>query len=422
MDVGIEGGNTPFIAMELLEGEDLGQILRRAGPLPPHAVADYVLQALEAVGQAHALGIVHRDLKPSNLFLATRADGGRTIKVLDFGIAKATAVSRDQQVMTSTQSVMGSPLYMSPEQIRSTKNVDTMGDIWSLGVILYELLSGAPPFNGDSIGALVLAVVEQTPPPVHTLRPGIPPGMSDVVARCLAKDKAQRPTVVELAAQLAPFAPPSAAQIAEQIAATTARIVARSAAQGAQKSWSNLATAATSVAPSGSGSLSGPIPAPSAAPAMTDPPGISGTRQTWGTTAPKPTGAGSRKPTVAMAIAAGTVALLGSGVAISFAVRSHAPPSVVVPDRAAASSAPSAQVAPSDTAPAETPSASAADPIDSAAPAATSVASAAASAAPSSTRPSRGGASGRGGAASTSKPSSTSRPPSSGFSRDRESF
>ncbi|MGH7269636.1 MAG: serine/threonine-protein kinase, partial [Polyangiaceae bacterium] len=227
LDVGVLEDGRPYISMELMEGEDMGQVLERGGPLSPVATVDYMLQGMEAIAQAHALGVVHRDLKPSNFFLATGPDGSRMIKVLDFGIAKAILKAGDQS-MTSTRAMMGSPLYMSPEQIRSAKTVDPQSDIWALGVIMYELLTVAPPFAVESVGELFFAIAEQTPPLVHTRRQGLPPGLSDVVARCLQRDKTTRfRNVVDLARALGPFASPVGALDVARIAAVFERTTSR---------------------------------------------------------------------------------------------------------------------------------------------------------------------------------------------------
>jgi serine/threonine-protein kinase len=227
LDVGVLDDGRPYISMELMEGEDLGQLLERSRQLPPTVTVDYLLQGMEAIAQAHALGVVHRDLKPSNFFLATRPDGSRIVKVLDFGIAKATGGLADQ-AMTSTRAMMGSPLYMSPEQIRSSKTVDPQSDLWALGVIAYELIAGTPPFSGESVGELFFAIAEQTPPLVHTRMPGVPPGLSQVIARCLERDKAKRfKTVVDLARALRPFASQAGALEVDRIASVFDRASAR---------------------------------------------------------------------------------------------------------------------------------------------------------------------------------------------------
>ncbi len=209
MDVGNERG-MPFMVMEYLNGEDLSQILEKRGAFPVEEAVDYVLQALEAIAQAHAYGIVHRDLKPANLFLHRRPDGSQIIKVLDFGIAKSNTFgdAGGQHNLTSTKSMLGSPLYMSPEQLRSAKNVDARADIWALGVILYELLTGTVPFNGETLGELFIAILEQPPMPVSHKRTDVPQVLSDAVMRCLQRQIDSRfPNVAELAQALAPCAP-----------------------------------------------------------------------------------------------------------------------------------------------------------------------------------------------------------------------
>jgi eukaryotic-like serine/threonine-protein kinase len=209
MDVGNERG-MPFMVMEYLNGEDLSQILEKRGAFPVEEAVDYVLQALEAIAQAHAYGIVHRDLKPANLFLHRRPDGSQIIKVLDFGIAKSNTFgdAGGQHNLTSTKSMLGSPLYMSPEQLRSAKNVDARADIWALGVILYELLTGTVPFNGETLGELFIAILEQPPMPVSHKRTDVPQVLSDAVMRCLQRQIDQRfANVAELAQALAPCAP-----------------------------------------------------------------------------------------------------------------------------------------------------------------------------------------------------------------------
>ncbi|HEX2671023.1 MAG TPA: protein kinase, partial [Polyangiaceae bacterium] len=166
-----------------------------------------VLQAVEALAEAHAAGIVHRDLKPANLFIASRADGTRIVKVLDFGISKSLlGTSASELSLTRTSVLIGSPLYMSPEQMRSAKDVDTRTDVWSLGVILYEMITGRPPYTGDSIPALCASLLNDTPQSMRSLRPEVPPELEDVIRHCLAKDRNERyATVSELARALAQF-------------------------------------------------------------------------------------------------------------------------------------------------------------------------------------------------------------------------
>jgi serine/threonine-protein kinase len=206
-DVGTLDTGAPYMAMELLDGADLGDILKRRGAMPAYEAASYVIQACRALDEAHAAGIVHRDLKPQNLFLARRPDGATIIKVLDFGLAKALVSGPGDTELTVTNTVIGSPAYMSPEQIRSARNVVPRSDIWSLGVVLYQLVTGRLPFQHPNAGQLVIEIVRSTPAPPSQHRPGLPLALDGVVLRCLEKDPARRfADMRELAAALAPFA------------------------------------------------------------------------------------------------------------------------------------------------------------------------------------------------------------------------
>jgi serine/threonine protein kinase len=206
LDVGeLEGG--AFIALELLEGADLEQVLSERGPLPVHDVVDWVLQGLEALAEAHSLGIVHRDLKPANLFCAKRRDGSTVVKVLDFGISKQNRLTTASPSITTTMAILGSPAYMAPEQLRDAKTIDRRADIWAMGVVLYELLAGRTPFVAQNFAELFLAIFEHSPPPLHTFRRDLPAGLEEVVMRCLSRDAAARfQDVAELALALTPFA------------------------------------------------------------------------------------------------------------------------------------------------------------------------------------------------------------------------
>jgi eukaryotic-like serine/threonine-protein kinase len=208
IDVGNWEGNAPYMVMEYLDGRDLSAELQERGTLPIKECVDYLLQAIEAVAEAHALGIVHRDLKPENLFLAKRVDGSRSIKVLDFGISKTIVLgSSDERSLTRTANIMGSPFYMSPEQMRAPRNVDTRSDIWALGAILYDVLTGQPPYVAETIPQLCTMMLESNPAPLRLLRPEASSELEQVVARCLAKDLTDRwSTVVDLARALLPFA------------------------------------------------------------------------------------------------------------------------------------------------------------------------------------------------------------------------
>jgi serine/threonine protein kinase len=218
-DVGRLDTGAPYMVMELLRGLDLGDLLQQKGPLPLEDVADYVLQAGEAIAEAHGLGIVHRDLKPPNLFLTTRADGSSCVKVLDFGISKVTGLSSSSdQGLTSTTAVMGSPLYMSPEQLMSARDVDMTTDIWALGVICYELLTGKPPFLADTLPQLCMAISSLAPTPLRNYRPDLPIEVEGLLLRCLEKDRGKRfATVSQFANELMKFAPRRSRLSAERI-------------------------------------------------------------------------------------------------------------------------------------------------------------------------------------------------------------
>jgi serine/threonine-protein kinase len=208
-----EHDGLPYLVMEHLTGRDLSARLEE-GPIAPGIAAGLLIQACEAIGEAHSLGIVHRDLKPQNLFLMATAAGGTRLKVLDFGIAKrfeSLDFTREARGLTQTGTVLGSPLYMSPEQLTAPKDVDRRTDIWALGVILYEMLAGQPPFDGNTLIDLSMKICTQAPVPVHTLREGISEEFSFILERCLQKNPEDRFSMAEdLAAALFPLAAPEA--------------------------------------------------------------------------------------------------------------------------------------------------------------------------------------------------------------------
>jgi eukaryotic-like serine/threonine-protein kinase len=207
MDVGALADGTPYMVMECLVGSDLAEWLRASGRLPLQQAVELVLQAAEALAEAHALGIVHRDLKPANLFVTRRPDGSPSVKVLDFGISKLSPELGTASNITHRSALVGTPLYMSPEQLSVAKQVDARTDIWALGVILYELLSGEPPFTAETMPEVVHQIDSEAPVPLRILRPEVPVGLEAVINRCLQKDRDSRFTNVgAFARALAPFA------------------------------------------------------------------------------------------------------------------------------------------------------------------------------------------------------------------------
>jgi eukaryotic-like serine/threonine-protein kinase len=205
LDFGVASNGSPFMVMEYLTGQDLKKELSLRGPLPLAEATDYVLEACEGLAIAHGGGIVHRDIKPANLFLEERTGGGTRIKVLDFGVSKL----EEEEVLdlTKTAASLGSPLYMSPEQMRDAHRVDARTDIWSLGVVLYELVAGVRPFHGNDVRAVAAAVAADEPAPPRDLRPELPAAFEDALTRCLAKrPDARFDSVAALARALAPFA------------------------------------------------------------------------------------------------------------------------------------------------------------------------------------------------------------------------
>jgi serine/threonine-protein kinase len=217
LDVGTLETGTPYLVMEHLEGRDLGSLLAHSGPLPMADAVEYVLQTCEAVGEAHAAGIIHRDIKPTNLFLTLNPNGSPCIKVLDFGISK---INDAELKLTKDTEALGSPLYMSPEQMDASRNVDARSDIWALGVTLYELLSGMTPFHAEGVVQVCTRVFQGEPTPLSAFRPDLPAALGAVILRCFEKNRDQRwPNVAELAGALAPFASTHAGAYVERVAA-----------------------------------------------------------------------------------------------------------------------------------------------------------------------------------------------------------
>ena len=209
-DVDELDGGVPYMVMEYLDGADLAALLATTGALPVSEATLYIRQACEALAEAHAAGLVHRDIKPSNLFLTRRADGSPMIKVLDFGIAKAVMSDEaaKRSALTARGLLLGTAHYMSPEQMEGAADIDARTDIWSLGVTLYELISGKLPFDADTFMKLYGLITEVDPRPLAEVLPDRPPELEALIHRCLAKHRDERPaSAMELAEALRPFSP-----------------------------------------------------------------------------------------------------------------------------------------------------------------------------------------------------------------------
>jgi serine/threonine-protein kinase len=221
-DVGTLEG-IPYMVLEYLEGRDLGTVLLEEGHLPVQQSVDYVLEACDALAEAHALGIVHRDLKPENLFVAEMAAGLTAVKILDFGISKLTpqkghgrragGTGPAHRVITRRGERIGTPAYMSPEQLMSPRDVDARSDLWSMGVVLHELLAGRCPFFGKTTGELVQAILMKPPVLLRAHCPAAPIELEAVIAKCLTKDRGGRyRNVAEFAQDIAPLGDPMMAR------------------------------------------------------------------------------------------------------------------------------------------------------------------------------------------------------------------
>lgn len=223
LDFGRLHDGTPFMVLELLHGQGLDQIIRERAPLEIEEAIDLILQAAEGVAEAHARGIVHRDIKPSNLHVTRATDGSSLLKVLDFGISKATLKldsGTDAPSLTETNATLGSPQYMSPEQLRSSKDVDARTDVWSLGLILHKLLTGRPAFEAPNVGAHFAMILADPPTRLRDRRPDAPVELEDAILTCLEKEPERRwQDLGQLAQALAPFGHKAAALRAQRICA-----------------------------------------------------------------------------------------------------------------------------------------------------------------------------------------------------------
>jgi serine/threonine protein kinase len=204
-DAGTLPSGEPYVVMELLEGETLGTVLDREGSLDVARAAELVAQAAEGIDAAHRAGIIHRDLKPDNLFVTAR-EGAPFVKILDFGVSKFATLTAASGSRTQAGMIYGSPAYMSPEQLTAQPDVDAKTDVFALGVVLFQSLTGKLPFDGPSVEALTVRLLTGQPTPIDTLRPDLPSGLVEVVRRALAPFRADRfPTARAFAEALAPF-------------------------------------------------------------------------------------------------------------------------------------------------------------------------------------------------------------------------
>lgn len=214
MDAGELSEGVPYMAMELLAGEDLGQCITRHGKLSVAQAVDYGMQLCAALAQAHARGILHRDLKPTNLFL-TETEGRSQLKVIDFGISKQT-IMQPGQYISLTKEIVGTPAYMSPEQMRSARDVDARTDVWSFGITMYEMLTGQLPFGNGAMPDVYARIITRPPP-----RLGLDESLNrleDVILHCLVRDPNRRFQAINAVARaLAPFANPELAERAVPI-------------------------------------------------------------------------------------------------------------------------------------------------------------------------------------------------------------
>ncbi|MBM4359363.1 MAG: serine/threonine protein kinase [Deltaproteobacteria bacterium] len=207
LDVGKTESNAPYLVMEFLEGSDLADVLAKDRRMPIGDAVDCILQACDAVAEAHAHGIVHRDLKPENLFVTKRPDGSPCLKVLDFGLSKVHGGAARERLLTATYQLMGTPHYMSPEQWMGTSDVGPASDLWALAVILYELITGVPPFRGEKLIEVCQRILETEPPPMATYVSDVPLALEEAILACLRKAPKERlGNVAELAIRIHPFA------------------------------------------------------------------------------------------------------------------------------------------------------------------------------------------------------------------------
>lgn len=357
-DVGTLDGGEPFLVMEYVRGATLRQLLSERRALSIEEVVEYALQVCEGLAAAHASGIVHRDIKPSNLIVTERPDGSPLVKILDFGIAKSESPA--SLILTETSAMLGSPLYMAPEQMRDAHRADARSDLWALGVTLYEALTGQLPFPAFTTAAVIAAVLSDDPIPPRQHVPGLPEGLEAVVLRCLRRDPAERFTDVgQLALALAPFGSVRAMSTADRAGRILRRgpvrdeepapVPAPAASDSGLLTASRTATQARLTASTDPG---GPAPARPARPARPLGLGLAavaalGLAALFWRQRPAPA-SGGLVPAVSAAVAVATEAPAASAPSVVTAVVEPVapPPAVIAPAQTAAvSAAPAASAA-----------------------------------------------------------------------------
>jgi serine/threonine protein kinase len=318
LDVETDPGELPYIVMEFLEGNDLNEEIARHGRLPIEQAVDYVLQACTAMREAHFLGIVHRDLKPANLFLCNTADGP-IIKVLDFGISKITSEMDGR--LTGPLQTIGSPVYMSPEQLRGLREVDARADLWALGVTLFELIAGKPPFKG-TVTATIASILSDPPPRPSALRTDVPVGLDEVVLKALSKKARDRYQDAEAMAEaLLPFA----------------------SAEGVRRLRAGMTAQITSTAPQRLAALAGDRDAPTVVSQRDSKNNPASTAQAW-STAPLGRGVSPRRR-VALILSVGVVTGVAAALVLALSTRAPVGSDPVGVDPASATLAPPEPVA-----------------------------------------------------------------------------
>jgi serine/threonine-protein kinase len=367
IDVGVWHEKVPFMVMDHLVGDDLRKVLKSAGHLPINVALDYIVQICEGLAEAHSHGIVHRDLKPSNLFVTKRPDGTDLIKILDFGISKWSQQEEQLDELTQTGVVLGSPKYMAPEQLFGSATVDARADVWSIGAIFYQMLTGRPPYDFPTLTRICAELAADKPPPsLRATIPEIPEQLEVVVMQCFARDRDNRvSSVAELAgAVLDAVEAPFAGQVRSKIAAildpksqtslsTTTSSGGLSLGTGNYRSLS--ITGSTPSRMSSSGAIRVAVESGLSAPSAVTTGGVESS------VSPEATEAGKKRRVVYVGIAAGLVL----GLACLYVLRPHAPPEPVpatpVATAPATPAAPASVASPAPSATATTPTPPVAD-------------------------------------------------------------